>query len=102
MENKPKTRSQVYGDISEETGLSRKEVTAVFESLSKMIRRDLSKKGPGVFNVAGLMKITVVHKPATKARPGVNPFTGEQIMIKAKPARNVIKVRPLKSLKDMV
>ena len=50
----------------------------------------------------GLMKIKVVRKPATKARPGINPFTGEEIMIKAKPARNVVKVTPLKNLKEMV
>jgi nucleoid DNA-binding protein len=48
------------------------------------------------------MKITRIHKPATKAREGVNPFTGEKMMFKAKPARNVVKVRPLKNLKAMV
>ena len=55
-----------------------------------------------MFNVPGLMKIKVVRKPATKARKGINPFTGEETMFKAKPARNVVKVTPLKALKDMV
>lgn len=101
-ETKPRSKGQVMSEIAESTGLTRKQVTSVFEEMSSLIKRDLGKKGPGVFNVAGLMKIMVKRMPATKARPGKNPFTGEEIMIKAKPARNVVKVRPLKSLKDMV
>ena len=67
-----------------------------------MIKKDLGKKGPGIFTVPGLMKIKVVRKPATKARKGINPFTGEEMMFKAKPSRNVVKVLALKGLKDMV
>ena len=67
-----------------------------------MIKKDLGKRGPGTFTVPGLMKIKVVRKPATKARKGTNPFTGEEMMFKAKPARNVVKVQALKGLKDMV
>ena len=55
-----------------------------------------------VFNVVGLLKLKVVRKPATKERPGTNPFTGEATIFKAKPARNVVKALPLKALKDMV
>jgi nucleoid DNA-binding protein len=55
-----------------------------------------------VFTIPGLCKIVVQRKPATKERQGINPFTGEETTFKAKPARNVIKVRPLKNLKDMV
>ena len=73
----------------------------VFDSLTNLIQRDL-KKGPGVYTVPGLMKIKVVRKPATRARKGVNPFTGEEMMFKAKPARNIVKVLALKGLKDMV
>ena len=62
----------------------------------------LKKGAPGEFTVPGLMKCKVIRKPATKARKGINPFTGEEVMFKAKPARNVIKVRPLKALKEMV
>lgn len=98
---KPTTKSEVFNFIAEKTNLKRKDVAAVFDSLSTLIERDL-KKGPGVFNVVGLMKIKLVHKPAVPARKGINPFTKEEVMFKAKPARNVVKVQPLKNLKDMV
>ena len=88
--------------ISSDTGLTRKEVAAVFESLGGMISKNLSSRGPGLFNVVGMMKIKVVKKPATKERRGINPFTGEETTFKAKPARKVVKVQPLKALKDMV
>jgi nucleoid DNA-binding protein len=99
---KPRTKSQIVGAIADETGLTRKEVQGVFDSMSGMIKKDLGKKGPGIFTVPGLMKVKVVRKPATKARKGINPFTGEETIFKAKPARNVVKVQPLKGLKDMV
>ncbi len=99
--NKPRTKSQVLAALSDNTGLTKKEVGVVFDTLGELIGNDL-KKGPGTFTVPGLMKVTVVRKPATKARKGINPFTGEETTFKAKPARNVVKVRPLKALKDMV
>ncbi len=99
---KARTKSQIYGDLVEATELKRIEVASVFEEFSGLIKKDLGKRGPGVFTVPGLMKIKVVRKPATKARKGINPFTGEEAVFKAKPARNVVKVRPLKALKDMV
>ena len=98
---KARTKSQVMGDIAEATDLTRREVASVFDTMSDLIRKDL-RRGPGVFTVPGLMKIRKVHKPATKARPGINPFTGEQTIVKAKPARSVVKVTALKGLKDMV
>ncbi len=98
---KPTTKSETYAYIAEQTGLKRKDVVAVFDALGKLIERDL-KKGPGLFNVVGLMKIKLVHKPAVPARKGINPFTKEEVMFKAKPARNVVKVQALKTLKDMV
>jgi nucleoid DNA-binding protein len=98
---KPRSKSEVYTGIAESTGLARKQVAAVFTELANMIKKDLNK-GAGIFAVPGLMKIMVIRKPATKARKGINPFTGEETMFKAKPARKVVKVRPLKSLKDMV
>ena len=100
--DKPRTKSSLYTTIAENTDLSRKEVAAVFDALGAVIKKDLSKSGPGAVNVAGLIKLQVQRKRATKARPGVNPFTGEETIFKAKPARNVVKVRPLKTLKDMV
>ena len=99
---KPRSRGELYGVISEQTDLSRKQVVSVFDTLSKVIAADLGKNGRGVFAVPGLLKLKVVNKPAVPARKGINPFTKQEVMFKAKPARNVVKVRPLKSLKDMV
>ena len=99
---KPRSKSEVYTLISEHTGVSKKEVGYVFDAMSEIIKKDLSRTGPGEFKVPGMMKITVQRKPATKARKGINPFTGEETVFKAKPARNVVKVRPLKGLKDAV
>ena len=99
---KVRTKSEVYGELAEASDLSRREVACIFDGLSEMIKKDLSKRGPGVFTVPGLMKIKVVRKPATKARKGLNPFTREEMIFKAKPARNVVKVLPLKGLKGMV
>jgi nucleoid DNA-binding protein len=101
MAAKHATKSEVLTHIAEATELSRKQVAAVFASLSDQIAHNVGKKGPGVFVVPGLLKITVIQKPATKARKGINPFTKLETMFKAKPARKVIKVRPLKALKDM-
>jgi len=100
--SKPRSKGEFFRTIADATTLSRKQVVAVFETMGKILAADLSKSGPGICNVAGLMKVTVVRKPATKARKGINPFTKEEVMFKAKPARNVVKVRPLKSLKGMV
>lgn len=99
---KARTKSQVFGELAEATDLSRKQIAGVFETLACIIEKDLGKRGPGTFTVPGLMKIKVKRKPATKKRKGINPFTGEEMIFKAKPARNVVKVLPLKGLKDMV
>ena len=98
---KAPSKGEVLRAVAEETGLSRKQVTQVFDSLSMQIKNALNRNGPGTFIVPGLMKIRVINKPATKARKGINPFTKEETIFKAKPARKVIKVRPLKALKDM-
>ena len=100
---KAPTKSLIYSSIADETGLTRKDVDSVFVALNGLIKKNLGKRsGVGNFTVPGLMKIKVVRKPATKARKGINPFNGEETMFKAKPARNVVKVLPLKGLKDMV
>ena len=96
------TKSQIIAELSESTELSKKEIASVFENLSVLIGKSLGRRGAGTFTVPGLMKIRVVRKPATKARKGINPFTGEEAMFKAKPARNVVKIGALKALKDMV
>ncbi len=95
------TKSAMMGAIADNTGLAKKDVAAVFESLSNLINGHIKKGGAGTCTVPGLMKIKTVRKPATKARKGTNPFTGEEMMFKAKPARTVVKVLPLKALKDM-
>lgn len=99
---KPMTKSEIFSALSDQTGLTKKEIGSVFDSLGGLIKKNIGRRGPGVFNVPGLMKVKVVRKPATKARKGINPFTGEEAVFKAKPARNVVKVQPLKGLKDMV
>jgi nucleoid DNA-binding protein len=99
---KAPSKSEIYAAISEDTGLSKKDVAAVFDSMGKQIEKSLGKKGSGSFALPGVCKFTVKKKPATKERPGKNPFTGEAIIIKAKPASNQIRIRPLKALKDKV
>ena len=98
---KPASKSEIVTRIAESTDLSRKQVKAVFDALSEQVKAAVGRRGPGVFTVPGLMNVTVIQKPATKARKGINPFTKQEQVFKAKPARKVVKVRPLKALKDM-
>lgn len=97
----PMTKSAIVSSIAESTELTRKDVASVFDALSQIIHGHLKKGGVGVCTVPGLMKIKTVRKPATKARKGINPFTGEETVFKAKPARTIVKVTPLKAMKDM-
>lgn len=99
--SKPRTKGEIYKTLAEGTGLSRGQIVSVFSGMSAMIEADISKKGPGIFTVPGLLKIKRIYKPATKARQGINPFTKEPQMFKAKPARNVVKALALKNLKEM-
>jgi len=99
---KPMTKSAIIGEIALNTELNKKQVSSVLDELGILIERHIKKRSPGKFVFPGLMKIEVKRKPATKARKGFNPFTKEETMFKAKPARNVVKVRPLKKVKDMV
>jgi nucleoid DNA-binding protein len=99
---KPMTKSEIVSGIADSTGLTKKDVNSVFEAMTGQIKKSLGRNGAGAYTVPGLMKLVVQRKPATKARKGINPFTGEETMFKAKPARNVVKIRPLKNLKDMV
>ena len=99
---RPVSKSAMFQSLAEATGLSRKQIATVFDELTNLIKRDVGRKGPGVFALPGLLKIKRVNKPATKARQGRNPATGETMMIKAKPARTVVRAQPLKSLKEMV
>ena len=101
---KPRTKAQIMNAIADDTGLTKKDVEAVFESMQGMIKKDLGRRGPGSFTVPGLMKIEKRTTPARPARKGVpNPFRpGETMDIPAKRASKTVKVRPLKGLKEMV
>ena len=93
-------KTQILNDLAETTGLSKKEVSSVLDELGILIQRHIKKRSGGEFVLPGLLKIHTVKKPATKAHKGKNPFTGEETIFKAKPASTVVKVRPLKKLKD--
>jgi nucleoid DNA-binding protein len=93
-------KTQMVQQIADSTELSKRQVQAVLDELTNIIEGHIKKKGIGEFVLPGLLKITTVKKPATKARKGINPFTGEEVMFKAKPASTSVKVRPLKKLKE--
>ena len=99
---KSMTKTEIVASLSEATDLTKQQVTGLLDELAKLIEKNLNENGPGVLNIPGLMKIKVVRKPATEERKGINPFTKEETIFKAKPARNVVKIVPLKGLKDMV
>ena len=99
---KPMTKSAIINEIAQNTELTKKQISSVFDELAILIERHIKKRAPGKFTLPGLMKIEVKRKPATKARKGINPFTREETVFKAKPARNVVKIRPLKKVKEMV
>ena len=95
------SKTQILDQIAETTSLTRKQVSSVLDSLTEVIDSHLKKNAVGEFVLPGLLKISTVRKPAVKARKGINPFTKEEVMFKAKPASTAVKVRPLKKLKDM-
>ena len=95
------TKSQILTEIAENTEISKKDVATVLAELDLLIERHIKKRACGEFLLPGLLKIVTVKKPAVKARKGVNPFTGEEMMFKAKKATTVVKVRALKKLKEM-
>ncbi len=99
--DKPYSKSELITTLSGRTGVGRKQVQQVLESLQEIIQVHLNKQGPETFIWPGIAKIQVVKKPATKARKGINPFTGEEMVFKAKPASRKVKIRPLKKLKEM-
>lgn len=96
------TKTEMQKIISEHVGITRHQVGEVFNLLAEIIRCHLAKGAVGLIKLEGLLKIERIHKPAKKARKGINPFTVEEVMFKAKPAHHVIKVRALKKLKGMV
>ncbi|MFK7959390.1 MAG: HU family DNA-binding protein [Phycisphaerales bacterium] len=101
--DRPRTKSQIFGDISTETGLSKKEVQSVFDTMTELIQKDLGTRGPGQFTVPGLLKITKKAVPRKAAQKNKwIPLLKEFRDIPAKPAHKKVTVRALKSLKEMV
>ena len=102
--DKPKaaTKTEVYAALAEKTGLAKKEIATVMDTLSEFIKTQIGKKGPGMFVLPGLLKVKRHKKPPQAQRMGRNPKTGEEMMIAAKPARTVVKVLALKQLKETV
>lgn len=97
----PLTKSGFIKAIVDMTGLGKKEVTSVLDALGTVIELHIKSRGPQKFVLPGLLKIQVIKKAAKPAREGINPFTGEKMMFKAKPAHKVVKVKPLRKLKEM-
>ncbi|MBL8056005.1 MAG: HU family DNA-binding protein [Anaerolineales bacterium] len=99
------TKSQFVQAVADKSGLSKKQAASVLAAMNVVVTAELkkaSKKNPGEVTIPGLLKLTAVHKPKEPAKPGINPFTKEPIMIKEKPERKVVKARPIKALKDAV
>jgi DNA-binding protein HU-beta len=96
------SKSQLIQKIADQhsNGFSRKDIKAIIESLASVGYKELKKTG--AFFVPGFAKFVVIKRPATKAREGINPFTKEPTVFKAKPARKVIRARPVKAVKDAV
>jgi nucleoid DNA-binding protein len=100
MANKRMSKTELVEAIANESGLEKKQVNAVLDGLNGVVYKELKSQHEVV--IPGLLKLTAVTKPAVPAREGINPFTKEKTMFKARPARKVIKPRPLKALKDAV
>lgn len=100
MPDKRMTKSEFVEALASESGLDKKQVNAVLEGLNNLVYKELKAQREVV--IPGLVKLVTVHKPAVPEHEGINPFTKEKTMFKAKPARKVIKPRPLKALKDAV
>jgi len=98
----PLSKSNMIKTITDVTCLHKRDVVSVLDCFAQVIEKHVRNGGPGVFVLPGMMKISVVKKAARPARKGINPFTGEEIMIKAKPAYKTVKIKALKKLKEMV
>ena len=94
------TKSQLIEKIAQLRELAKKDVKGMMEALAEVGYKELKKNG--VFVVPGFAKFVVIKKPATKARVGKNPFTGEEMTFKAKPARKIVRARPVKAAKEAV
>ena len=99
---KPMTKTEMIAALADSTGLTKQQVVSLFDELATLIKKELGEEGAGIFNISNLLKIKAVRKPATPERKGINPFTKEETVFKAKPAQNVVKLVPLRGLKELV
>ena len=99
---KPMTKTEIINEVAQNAELTKKQVSSVFDEIAILIERHIKKRAVGQFTLPGLMKIEVKKKPAAKKREGRNPQTGEKMIIKAKPAHRVVRIKPLKKMKDMI
>jgi len=100
MPGKPMTKSEFVNAVADKSGLNRKQAMAVLNAIRTIVVQQLGSQGPGVVTLPGLIKLNVVVKPAQPERQGINPFTKQPTVFKAKPERKVVKVRAVKALKD--
>jgi DNA-binding protein HU-beta len=100
MASKRMSKSEFVAAVAKSSGLEKKQAVAALNALNSVVAHQL--KGAGEVTLPGLLKLIVVKKPAVPARKGINPFTKQETMFKAKPARKVVKARPVKALKDAV
>jgi hypothetical protein len=99
---KPMNKTEILNALAVATGLTKQQVVSVFGELANLIKTNLAADGPGVLQVPDLMQIKVVRKPAVPEHTGIDPFTKQERLFKEKPAKNVVKVVPLKGLKSLV
>jgi len=102
MPGKRMSKSQFVATLAEKSGITKKQAATTLKTMNEMVAHQLGRSGPGEVLIPGLMKLNVVIKPATPERPGINPFTKEPTVFKAKPARKIVRARPLKALKDAI
>jgi nucleoid DNA-binding protein len=102
MPDKRMSKAQFVTTLAEKSGLNRKQAVSALDSINTIVAQQLGKRGPGEVLIPGLLKLNVVDKPATRQHEGINPFTKQPMTFKAKAASKVIKVRPLKALKDAI
>lgn len=102
MTNQRMTKSQFVTTLAEQSGLNKRQASSALDTINAMVAQQLGKRGPGEVLIPGLLKLNIVDKPATRKHEGFNPFTKAPMTYKARAARKVIRVRPLKALKDAI
>ncbi len=102
MPGKRMSKTEFLATLAEKSGITKKQAAAALKTMNEMVAHQLGMHGPGEILIPGLMKLNVVIKPATPERAGINPFTKEPTIFKAKPARKIVRARPVKALKDAI